>query len=58
MAAGSWGTISALYKLPFELPVVGTVIKSEVTTDEILALIIMGKAPGEVTERELASLHQ
>ncbi|HSO30188.1 MAG TPA: ATP-binding cassette domain-containing protein [Candidatus Sulfomarinibacteraceae bacterium] len=38
--------------------VVGTVIKSQVTTDEVLAMIIMGKAPGEVTERELASLHQ
>ncbi|MBA3876783.1 MAG: ABC transporter ATP-binding protein [Anaerolinea sp.] len=37
--------------------VVGTVIKSEVTTDEVLAMIIMGKAPGEVTERELAALH-
>ena len=38
--------------------VVGTVVKTEVTTDEILAMIIMGKAPSEVTERELASLHQ
>jgi len=37
--------------------VVGTVVKSEVTTDEVLAMIIMGKAPGEVTEREIAALH-
>ena len=37
--------------------VVGTVVKSEVTTDVVLAMIIMGKAPSEVTERELAALH-
>jgi D-xylose transport system ATP-binding protein len=37
---------------------VGTVKKSEVTSDEVLAMIIMGKAPGEVTERDLATLHQ
>lgn len=37
--------------------IVGTVNKSDVTTDEVLAMIIMGKTPGEVTERELAALH-
>jgi D-xylose transport system ATP-binding protein len=36
---------------------VGTVDKAEVTTDEILAMIIMGKLPGEVSQRELAELH-
>jgi D-xylose transport system ATP-binding protein len=38
--------------------VVGTVEKTAVTSDEVLAMIIMGKAPGEVTEREMAELHQ
>ncbi len=37
--------------------IVGTVVKSEVTTDEVLAMIIMGRAPGEVTQSELAALH-
>jgi D-xylose transport system ATP-binding protein len=36
---------------------VGTVNKSEVTTDEVLAMIIMGKLPGQVSERDLAELH-
>jgi D-xylose transport system ATP-binding protein len=36
---------------------VGTVNKSDVTTDEVLAMIIMGKLPGEVTQTELAGLH-
>jgi D-xylose transport system ATP-binding protein len=36
---------------------VGTVNKTEVTTDEVLAMIIMGKMPGEVTQGELAQLH-
>jgi len=36
---------------------VGTVNKVDVTTDEVLAMIIMGKMPGEVTQRELAELH-
>lgn len=36
---------------------VGTVAKHEVTTDHILAMIILGKKPGEVTESELRSLH-
>ena len=35
---------------------VGTVDKDEVTTDEVLAMIIMGKKPGEVTEKEMAEL--
>jgi D-xylose transport system ATP-binding protein len=37
--------------------VVGTVDKDSVTKDEVLAMIIMGKKPGEVTEKELAELH-
>jgi hypothetical protein len=28
-----------------------------VTTDEVLAMIIMGKLPTEVTQRDLAALH-
>ena len=38
--------------------IVGTVVKNDVTSDEVLAMIIMGKAPGEVTEREIQALHQ
>jgi D-xylose transport system ATP-binding protein len=37
---------------------VGIVKKSEVTSDDVLAMIIMGKAPDEVTERDLAALHR
>jgi len=36
---------------------VGTVDKNTVTKDEVLAMIIMGKQPGEVTQTELAELH-
>jgi D-xylose transport system ATP-binding protein len=36
---------------------VGTVNKRDVTKDEVLAMIIMGKQPGEVSQRELAELH-
>jgi len=36
---------------------VGTVKKDDVTKDEVLAMIIMGKKPGEVTEAELEELH-
>ncbi|HEX5013521.1 MAG TPA: ATP-binding cassette domain-containing protein [Candidatus Limnocylindrales bacterium] len=36
---------------------VATVDKTAVTKDEVLAMIIMGKKPGEVTETELAELH-
>jgi D-xylose transport system ATP-binding protein len=36
---------------------VGTVKKAEVTIDEVLAMIIIGKLPGEVTQSELAELH-
>jgi D-xylose transport system ATP-binding protein len=36
---------------------VGMVNKSDVTTDEVLAMIIMGKLPGEVTQTDLAQLH-
>ena len=34
---------------------VGTVNKAEVTTDEVLGMIIMGKLPSEVSEKELRS---
>ena len=36
---------------------VGTVSKGEATMDEVLAMIIIGKLPGEVTKSELAELH-
>jgi D-xylose transport system ATP-binding protein len=36
---------------------VGTVDKNDVTTDEVLAMIILGKLPGEVTQKDLAELH-
>lgn len=36
---------------------VGTVNKADVTTDQVLAMIILGKKPDEVTEKELAELH-
>ena len=36
---------------------VGTVNKDEVTKDEVLGMIIMGKKPGEVTERDIQKLH-
>jgi D-xylose transport system ATP-binding protein len=36
---------------------VGTVNKNEVTKDEVLAMIIAGKKPGEATEQEMAALH-
>lgn len=36
---------------------VGTVKKQDVNTDQVLAMIIMGKLPSEVTETEIAELH-
>jgi hypothetical protein len=36
---------------------VGTVQKDGSNTDEILAMIIMGKKPGEVTSEDMAALH-
>ena len=36
---------------------VGTVNKNDVTKDEVLAMIIAGKQPGESTKHELAALH-
>jgi D-xylose transport system ATP-binding protein len=36
---------------------VGTVDKTKVTKDEVLAMIIMGKLPDEVSEKELEILH-
>jgi D-xylose transport system ATP-binding protein len=36
---------------------VGTVQKADVTIDEVLAMIIIGKLPAEVTQSELAELH-
>ncbi|HEX2782633.1 MAG TPA: ATP-binding cassette domain-containing protein [Ilumatobacteraceae bacterium] len=36
---------------------VGTVNKHDVTMDEVLAMIIVGKLPGEVSREELAELH-
>lgn len=36
---------------------VGTVNKKDVTQDEVLAMIIAGKRPGEVTEEDISALH-
>jgi D-xylose transport system ATP-binding protein len=36
--------------------VVGTVRKADVTTDDVLAMIILGKRPGEVSQDELAAI--
>jgi hypothetical protein len=36
---------------------VGTVDKADVTKDEVLGMIIMGKQPGEVGDEEIAELH-
>ncbi|MET0457787.1 MAG: hypothetical protein ABW195_00960, partial [Ilumatobacteraceae bacterium] len=36
---------------------VGTVNKDDVTKDEVLAMIIMGQLPSEVTADTLAELH-
>ena len=36
---------------------VGTVNKADVTMDQVLAMIIMGKMPDQVTQRDLAQLH-
>ena len=36
---------------------VGTVNKADVTKDEVLAMIIMGKQPGEVTQDDVQVLH-
>jgi D-xylose transport system ATP-binding protein len=36
---------------------VGTVNRADVTTDEVLAMIIMGKLPTEITQKDLAELH-
>ncbi|MFH2073583.1 MAG: ATP-binding cassette domain-containing protein [Actinomycetota bacterium] len=37
--------------------IVGTVEKADVTKDEVLAMIIMGKLPGTATQKELEGLH-
>jgi D-xylose transport system ATP-binding protein len=37
--------------------IVGTVKQADVTTDEVLAMIILGKRPEEVTQKDLAELH-
>jgi len=37
---------------------VGTVNKNDVTMDEVLAMIIMGKRPGEATEEDIHHLHE
>ncbi len=36
---------------------VGTVNKDDVTVDEVLAMIILGKKPSEVTQKDIAELH-
>ena len=37
--------------------IVDTVKKNDVTADDVLGMIILGKKPGEVSEKELAELH-
>jgi D-xylose transport system ATP-binding protein len=37
--------------------IVGTVNRQDVTTDQVLAMIILGKKPEEVTQEELDALH-
>jgi D-xylose transport system ATP-binding protein len=37
--------------------IVGTVNRDDVTTDQVLAMIILGKKPDEVTQEELEALH-
>jgi D-xylose transport system ATP-binding protein len=37
---------------------VGTVNKADVTKDQVLAMIIMGKRPDELTEEQIESLHE
>ncbi|MEX1281365.1 MAG: ATP-binding cassette domain-containing protein [Acidimicrobiia bacterium] len=37
---------------------VGTVNKDDVTMDEVLAMIIAGKLPGDVTDEDIESLHR
>jgi hypothetical protein len=37
--------------------IVGIVNKAEVTPDEVLGMIILGKARDEVTAKDLAELH-
>ena len=37
--------------------IVGTVNQSDVTTDDVLGMIILGKKPEEVTQKELDELH-
>lgn len=37
--------------------IVGTVNRADVTTDQVLAMIILGKKPEEVSQDELAALH-
>ena len=37
--------------------IVDTVKRDDVTTDQVLAMIILGKKPEEVTEEELEALH-
>jgi D-xylose transport system ATP-binding protein len=36
---------------------VGTVNKHEVTKDEVLAMIILGRQPGEVSREDIAEFH-
>ena len=38
--------------------VCATVRREDVTTDEVLAMIIMGRAPSEVSEEDRAALHR
>jgi D-xylose transport system ATP-binding protein len=49
--------ISDRISVMYQGHLVGTVSKGEVTTDDILGMIIMGKRPDQLTRQDLAELH-
>src|SRR3982074_1251076 len=49
--------LSARISVMYHGRLVGTVNKHEVTTDEVLGMIILGKPPTKLTSQELAELH-
>ena len=54
-AQGTWGSLATTLNDKGEL--VGTVNKADVSKDEVLAMIIAGKQPGEVSKEDIAELH-
>ena len=54
---GRFAFFSGIVLVPlFLIQLVGTVKKDQVTTDEVLAMIILGKKPDQVTQEDLAEL--